>query len=220
LVRETAEAPEQVVIVKTAPDIATPAHTLSIEDLGPRNIHRWWNQGIELACKSGATSVAVLNDDVKISRTALQEMSRLLHDTGATLATPGSEFALFQRQRPQMRRLYGFAWMLNPKHELRPDENFHWYFGDDDLEIRARRRFNGLVTVPVEFEHLYPGYSTVSSREVTQEVKRDEALFRQKYPLDYTWQKVVERTQGRTGKRIRAITRSLRKTTERTVGRP
>mgnify|MGYP003564564029 CR=1 FL=1 len=53
-----------------------------------------------------------------------------------------------------------------------------------------------------------------------QEGKRDEALFRQKYPIDYTWQKVIERTQGRTGKRISAITRSLRKTTERTVGRP
>ena len=76
------------------------------------------------------------------------------------------------------------------------------------------------MTVPVEFEHIYPCHSTVSSRELMQEGKRDEALFRQKYPIDYTWQKVIERTQGRTGKRISAITRSLRKTTERTVGRP
>lgn len=219
LVSNAAEAPERAIIIKTAPGIQTPADTLSIEDLGPRNIHRWWNRGIDLAHELGATSVAVLNDDVKISRHSLQEMSRLLHNTGATLATPGSEVALFRQKRPQIRRLHGFAWMLNPKHELRPDEDFHWYFGDDDLEIRARRRFMGLVTVPVEFEHLYPGHSTVSSPELMQQINRDEILFRRKYPLDYTWRKVIERTQGRTGKRITAAVRRAQAATGKMVER-
>ena len=210
LVSNAAESPQRAIIIATAPDIKTPANTLRIEDFGPRNIQRWWNQGIDLAFELGATSIAVLNDDVHISRESLQEMSRLLHETDATLATPGSEFALFRNSTPQMRRLCGFAWMLNPTHGLRPDESFHWYFGDDALEIRARREFRGLVTVPVAFKHIYPGHSTVGSPDLMKQIKRDEALFRRKYPLDYAWRKAIERTQGRTGKSISATMKRVR----------
>jgi len=67
LVNSCGLPPQQVVIVATKPDLSLPAGVVIVEDLGPLNIQRWWNVGIEEAQRRGAGVGAGLHDDVRIA---------------------------------------------------------------------------------------------------------------------------------------------------------
>jgi len=184
----------EFIIVRTA-NVSTPDGVTVIDDFGGLNIHRWWNTGIACAKERGADYVAVLNDDISIEPGAIQELAAIAAKTGSTIATPFKSRRRFKNRLPLRPVLIGSLWLLDLKTELRPDENFHWWYGDDDLDIRARRDFNGIITMPINFEHVHGGEATESSSELEGFVRLDELYFKSKYPLPYFW-RILDRKLG------------------------
>lgn len=145
---------DRIVIVVTARDVLPPKGCRSVYDLGPINIQRWWNLGINIATAYGATRVAVLNDDILLDHDSLPTLLDAMGD--ATLATPGHQLAHHSDPaKDRARVLDGACWIVNPAHGLRADEQYRWWYGDDDLDYRARRDHHGIVTAPCAYQHLH-----------------------------------------------------------------
>lgn len=175
----------QVVVVATREQVSVPEGVVLEHDLGPPNIQRWWNLGISTAERLGATAVAVLNDDIRIASGTLQTLHAALTASGAAVASPSRP-----RQRsglhrgltvPYAPRLWGSLWVLDLACALRPDERYIWWHGDDDLDIRARRDFGGVVTVDVRYKHLFPGKGTGASEELLRLTAEDAKTFEADY---------------------------------------
>lgn len=184
LVRNSGLPPEQVVIVATRPDVEVPLGVVLMSDLDPPNIQRWWNLGIDAAVARGATAVAVVNDDVRVTPETLARLHEALRETGAAIASPrrvpfpdGLHRGLPLPYEP---RLWGSLWVLNVMSGLRPDPRYVWWYGDNDLDIRARKS-GGVVLVDVPFEHLHPGESTASDPDLPRLTDRDAERFEHQY---------------------------------------
>jgi len=88
---------ECIVIAATRPGLVFPAGVVVIEDFESPNIQRWWARGIAEAQRRGATSVAVVNDDVRLVPSTLTTLANELIRTGAAIASPSRP--PWQRQR-------------------------------------------------------------------------------------------------------------------------
>lgn len=176
---------DQIVIVATKPNISLPAGVTCVEDFGPLNIQRWWNLGINEAQRRGATVVAVLNDDMWVAPETLEALRSELLSTGATIASPhreGERIGLNKgRLIPYTPKIWGCLWLLDVNSALRPNEDYVWWFGDNDLDIRARRDFGGVVTKKVRYEHLHPGVGTGGSNTLSQQTEKDALTYQRDY---------------------------------------
>lgn len=176
---------ERIVVVATRPGVDLPEGAVIIEDFGPPNIQRWWNAGIEEARSRGATSAAVVNDDISIAPGTLPTLEQALLTTGAAIASPSRpEFRIGLHKRPLIPyepRLWGSLWVLRLDSGLRPDPGYVWWYGDNDLDIRARRDHGGIVLVDVEYQHLHPGEGTAASEELRAQTDIDARRFQTQY---------------------------------------
>lgn len=200
---------ENTILVATRPDVVVPEECHVIEDLGPINIQRWWNRGIDEAVRRGATAVAVLNDDVRIAPRGLESMYNALSETGTTIASPsrpewgpGVHKGRLVPYRPV---LWGACWVLDVSSPLRPDERYRWWYGDNDLDIRARRNFRGIVSVDVAFENTNTGESTSLSVPLQELAAVDGTTFWKQYGTlmritrfieRWSWRKTATRVGG------------------------
>lgn len=205
LIERSGVARECIVIIATRRHLDLPPGCIVVEDLGPINIQRWWNRGILEAQERGATSVAVLNDDVALGDGALQEMEKELHGSSAVVASPlREEFGPgIHRGRlvPYAPVLWGACWMVKTSSALRPDERYRWWYGDNDLDIRARSYFGGVMSVDVAFEHLHSGQTLSLSPELQALTEGDTQLFENEYRLLLKRSRRIQRWQQRLGKR-------------------
>ena len=151
---------DHIVIVDTSGTVqADGCHV--VRDDGPINIQRWWRQGIDYAQALGATHVAVLNDDVELGHNALRDLLWGLQATGAAIASPGPPNHVTDPSKGRGRTINGACWVLDLATGLRPDERYRWWFGDDDLDWRARRDHGGVIALPIPYTHLRPnGYTS------------------------------------------------------------
>ena len=176
---------ENIIIVTTRRGVELPEGVVVLEDFGPRNIQRWWNAGIREAESRGATAVAVVNDDISLNPATLAALQASLEQTGAAIASPTRpEFRPGLHKRPLVPyepRLWGSLWVLRLNSGLRPDDRYVWWYGDNDLDIRARKHHGGVVLVPVDYEHLHPGEGTAASPELQQQADTDAQRFEQQY---------------------------------------
>jgi len=176
---------DHIVIVATRAGVDLPHGVIVIEDVEPPNIQRWWRRGIEEAVRRGATSVAVLNDDIRLTPDTLPTLQEALDRTGATIASPSRpEFrtGLHKgRLIPYEPRLWGSLWVVRADSGLRPDERYVWWYGDNDLDIRARRDHGGVVLVDVEYEHLHPSEGTSSNSALMAQTDLDARTFEAQY---------------------------------------
>lgn len=180
---------DRVVVVTTAPFVAWPDGVQRVEDLGPVNIHRWWNAGIAVAEASGATHVAVCNDDIAIDAHTIPAMVDAMRDTGAVLACPSTRDpgrVLHDvdplMDAPPRRVLDGACWVLDLAAPLRPDESYRWWCGDNELDFTARRHLGGVVTVgSVVYRHVHPSEATFSTPALGRLAEQDLALFRSRW---------------------------------------
>lgn len=157
---------ERTVIVCTRPDVDVPVGCHTITDLGEINIHRWWNAGLDYAAERAARYVLVLNDDVVLAPDATDRLFHAVVATGATIATPGVDDRVTTGgSRYANRTINGACWLLDLTHGLRPDEGYRWWFGDDDLDWRARQA-HGVVSVTCQMRHLHANQATEASDEL------------------------------------------------------
>ena len=201
---------EQIVIVATKPGVQLPEGVVVIEDFGPPNIQRWWGAGITEAQRRGATAVAVVNDDIRVTPDTLPTLHAALDETGAAIASPSRpQFRNGLHRRPLVPyepRLWGSLWVLRLSSSLRPDPRYVWWYGDNDLDIRARRDHGGVVLCDVEYEHLHPSEGTSSNPALVAQTDLDARTFEQQYArllrisrLMTRWQRRLARKGGTDG---------------------
>ena len=185
LIRDCGLPLHNIIVITTKESVALPEGVIEVPDLDPPNIQRWWNKGIEEAIKKGATTVAVLNDDIRVSPETLPALALALAETGATIASPSrppSKDKKYTRPlAPYEPRIWGCLWVLDATTTLRANEKYVWWYGDCDLDIRARRDFGGVVNVNVDYEHLHSGEGTAKSAALQEQSDQDAIT----YQIDY-----------------------------------
>jgi len=196
LVKDCGISPEDIIIVRTAPT-ELPPDVQVIDDHGEINIHRWWNKGIMEAATRGADYVAVLNDDLEVGSEAVKQLAHFAQATGAVIATPGESLKVHRNRFPLNRIVVGSIWLLKVDSDLRPDESFNWWFGDDDLDIRARRSRHGIVTVPVDYTHMHASQATDTSPVLQSLIDKDHSTFKKKHYLTSLWRDADRKSGGR-----------------------
>ena len=203
LIEQSGLPNEQIVIVSTRPGLTFPAGVNVVEDLDRPNIQRWWARGIAEAERRGATTVAVVNDDIRLTPSTLTKLAGELARSGAAIASPSrSPFKNGLHKRPLIPyepRLWGSLWVLRLASGIRPDERYVWWYGDNDLDIRARRDNGGVVLADVEYEHLHPGEGTAKSVELQAQSDRDAQTFEQQYARLLRMSRFVTRWKKRLG---------------------
>jgi hypothetical protein len=140
----------------------------NIWDLEPVNIHRWWNHGIDMARTSGADYIAVLNDDLILKNNPINKIANRMSDTKSVIGYPVPNVGI------------GYCWVLDIKSNIRADENFRWWYGDEDIRMQATI-LGEVIYVPVEVKHLHPNKLTSANEELVELTKADEILFKTKW---------------------------------------
>lgn len=157
---------DRTVIVKTAPDAVLPGGCHVVEDFGEINIHRWWNAGIDYAEAHGATHVLVINDDVLLDETTVPALLDGMEGRAA-IGSPGAG-GIFEGDLPDWRVMNGACWLLDLATGLRADERYRWWYGDNDLDWRARTQHGGVASVRCYFQHLHANELTAASPALTR----------------------------------------------------
>jgi len=203
LVENSALPRERIIIIATKPGVRGPQGTITVEDLGSPNIQRWWNRGIDEAYAKGATAVAVVNDDISLRPSTLTALHEELQSTKAAIASPSRpEFrtGLHKgRLIPYEPRLWGSLWLIRLDSGLRPDTDYVWWYGDNDLDIRARRKHGGVVLVDVEYQHLHPGEGTAASPELQAQAMADAQRFEAQYARLLRLSRIIVRLREKLG---------------------
>lgn len=176
---------ERIILIRTKPNVKLPTGCIVVDDFDAPNIQRWWKRGIDESVARGATAVAVLNDDLRIEPDTLHRLHSELVSTGATVATPsrpGLRLGVHKGPLvPYEPVIWGCLWMVDATTELRPDPRYVWWYGDNDLDIRARRDYAGIVSCDVVYEHHFPGVGTSKSPELIRQSDLDAATFQADY---------------------------------------
>jgi hypothetical protein len=157
--------------------------------MDPPNISKLWNIGIreaERAARSrGAIwwDIAVLNSDVVLPPGWVDGLSSAMRSTTAVLAYPdqfdGGVQVLHTRAEPVdlRQRITGYAFMLRGETGLRLDESMAWWFGDDDIDWRAREQGGALLVPGLAVEHRCPNGSMQERPELAEQAARDRETF-------------------------------------------
>ena len=173
LVEDSQLPRQQFIIVRTHPQAQVPEGCIVLDDFASPNIQRWWKRGIDEATARGATAVAVLNDDLRIKAETLPTLCKELRSSGAVIATPSrpeTRLGLHKgRLIPYSPVIWGCLWVIDAASTLRPDPRYVWWYGDNDLDIRARRDHGGIVSCDVMYEHLHPGEGTSKSPSLVKQ---------------------------------------------------
>jgi hypothetical protein len=111
------------------------------------NIHQVWNFGMDYAAGYGAGWAAILNDDVRLMRGAIPVALDLVDmhphsdeivlvglDSDHVSGTPNLRPAVGSFRE---HGVPGFAYLIRLDAQLRYDDRFVWWGGDDDLVWRA-----------------------------------------------------------------------------------
>jgi GT2 family glycosyltransferase len=158
-----------VFVILTSPaDVTYPGATV-LRDDGPVNIQRWWNRGIAAA---GADHVALFNDDVTAGKGLIPAMSAQLDATGAAICFTGTD--------SPAACMTGWAFMIDTR-QIRPDERFAWYFGDNDLRAQALNA-GGITHVTTRVHHHHPGESTARDQSLQALAEEDRRTYAGKWP--------------------------------------
>jgi len=167
IIQDSNIPPEKIVIVHTVE--SEPIEGVNnIYDLEPVNIHRWWNRGIDVARTFGADYIAVLNDDLILKNDPINKIAQQMNRTKAVLGYPVPNIGL------------GYCWVLDIKSNIRADETFRWWYGDDDIRMKAALQ-GEIVYVPVEVQHLHPNHLTSNNEELMKLTKADQTYFEEKW---------------------------------------
>lgn len=161
--------------------------------LDPPNISSFWNVGLAnaelLASHAGAPrwDVAVLNSDVVVPPGWIDVLSTAMRATTAVLAYPdqhgGAQQILHTRADPidLRQRITGYAYLLRGETGLRLDEQLAWWYGDDDLDWRAREQGGALLVPGIAVEHRCPNGSMYERPELGEQAGRDRETFQRKW---------------------------------------
>lgn len=163
----------QIVLVNTVECEPTDG-VHNIWDLDPPNIQRWWNLGIDIARANGAEYIAVLNDDLRLFHDPINKIVEGMKKDNAVLGYP------YPHTGNGVTGVAGYCWVLDLKTNIRADESFRWYFGDDDIKLRALE-IGKVIYVEADVKHIHPLVSTNSNPHLIALTKIDKLYFMEKW---------------------------------------
>jgi len=136
------------------------------------NISRWWNRGIRYALDQGdADVILVLNDDVVIPDGWLYQAVSAIRggNSGASA------------DRGQYYMISGYAFAINPHHNILADENLVWWYGDDDIQ-RQCEEANGFVIF--ESKKVENKYGDSSQSRMQDQIALDREYYQNKWGIE------------------------------------
>jgi len=120
---------------------------IRIRECPDMNIHQVWNFGMDYAAGYGAGWAAILNDDITLMRGAIPVALQLVdshphRDDIVIVGLDCDHVPGTPKLRPAVgsfreHGVPGFAYLIRLDAQLRYDERFVWWGGDDDLVWRA-----------------------------------------------------------------------------------
>lgn len=152
-------------------------------------IHEWWNCGIDYALgHSGGRQhdVLIVNDDSLAPAGVVRRLSGHLRASTAALASgphPGSPQRGLRAELPDdghVLNISGWFFMLRGERMLRADTRFGWWYGDTDLEWRARQAGGVFLADDCCVPNLRPDGHTAIMAETCA---RDAQLFAEKWQV-------------------------------------
>jgi len=126
-----------------------------------RNIQKWWNAGLDYIKSSAEFKkidkyhVAILNSDLLIERSDLDLLQDALTVSGTVISHQDHSNELHVGETdikykigdtPWRYKITGYCFVIDGDLDLRFDERFSWWYGEDDFEWRARQS-GGVVRV-------------------------------------------------------------------------
>lgn len=162
----------------------------------PPNISRLWNLGIDQAASVAEAkgwdvwNVLVVNDDTVAPPHLVETLSAAMRAEGAACAYPdqfGVGHRLLHTQaRPVLtaERICGYTFMLRGETSIRADEDLAWWFGDDDLDWRARQAGGSLLVPGVRVEHRAPDVQTRADPVLSEQTNLDHKTWIAKWGYD------------------------------------
>lgn len=165
----------------------------------PPNLSRLWNLGLRYVADKEAERVAsvapnkpcpndyyvaVLNDDLMtLPDRFVSRLAEAMQDTNAAAAYPDQHLIgrgvdgpviVHTKATPVSlyTRLTGYAFALRGSAGLYADENLRWWYGDDDLDWRAREAGGSVLVGGLRVTHVSPNQSTVGELAAQVEVDR------------------------------------------------
>jgi hypothetical protein len=121
-----------------------PGHTLLIRDPEqPVNISRLWNVALE-HISDAHRFVAFLCDDAIVPVGWFHTVSQAMLETGAAAGASNPDGGQHPHILKKMHdrdlggRMCGWAFILDVTSGVKPDENFHWWWCDTDVDWQAR----------------------------------------------------------------------------------
>ena len=161
-----------------------------------RNVQKWFNLALnkidELALERSEKEydVAVLNSDLIVEKQVLLQLQVALRFSDSIISHPdysgelgAGEVSVNKTIGPVSARyrMTGCCFVLRGDSGIRFDEEFQWWFGDDDIEWRARV-LGGVARVgKLEFIHLDPSGSMRDMPELNEKARQDQDLFISKW---------------------------------------
>jgi hypothetical protein len=155
----------------------------------PPNLSAMINAGVAECPVPGSApwNLVLLNDDVTVPARWVESLAGPMRSTGAAAAyidRLGRPVPSLMRTPPrdQSESMTCWACMLRGELDIRWDENLHWWYGDNDLDLRCRFDYGGVLAVPgLMPNHSHPSAQTFASVELSQQTRRDEAAFNAKW---------------------------------------
>lgn len=136
-------------------------------NLKPPNLSYLWNLGLDSAARDAEDNeypswrTAVLNDDAIVRAGWFAMVSEAMDREGAAAGCSGPRNVTYRTAAPVPvgERMTGWAFILDGLKGLRVDEQFHWYFGDDDLAWRAAEAGGMTMISSLQTQNLFPNGS-------------------------------------------------------------
>lgn len=157
----------------------------------PPNLSRLWNHGLNrvaaLAAEAGATrwDVAVLNDDAILPPHWFRELGPEMRLQMCVAAGYGPVGRITVHRQPGRtfleERMPGWAFLLAGETGIRADEQFHWWCGDNDIDMQARELGGTLIHPGDDVKHYFPDQSTATRPELQAMTGPDMARFVEKW---------------------------------------
>ena len=138
------------------------------------NISRWWNIGLDyIAEKMFANDeeyiVAILNDDVILQDDWTEKLEPYI--------VQGNSGASGQRWGTK-EKISGYAFLLNGRHDMRFDEKFVWYCGDDDMYQQCLTEGGFAIVKGLVVENKY---ARSSESLFSGQIEKDFTSYREKW---------------------------------------
>jgi hypothetical protein len=194
-IQDISDQVDMIYVIDNGSDPPVHEHNLGVDPMQvvvirdseqPPNLSRLWNLGLDQIAMTADRKhkVAILNDDTRIPPGWFDTVSRAMDQTGAAAGCSSpwdgrlaQEILKTAPDADLANRMVGWAFILRGQSIIRANEHLRWWWGDTDMDWKARIS-GGMVIVPSHrVDNLYPNASTTGV--LAEQAGRDRATFQQ-----------------------------------------